>query len=230
MLNTSAEQEKGQESCKEETDELPDLLSSQVQDGPGNKVSCEENSECSSENVQAEVKPSETATDNVTMVNEAVAADGTLLQDAPKERSRSSPVADGKSAQSPTSSSASQSNQKELYPQNPSQDSPKESLPRTSQQPLQEDQAPIFKTPPPTTSTQPDPQSSQARRMKRLQDSLIRLKGVQPKLSGGPKITIDLEEGGEPSAEEKGVVKLKNRFVQHTKHIKVTHQKDVQVK
>lgn len=227
MLNTSTEQEKGQESCKEETDELPDLLSSQVQDGPGNKVSCEENSECSSENVQAEVKPSETETDNVTMVNEAT--DDTLLRDAPKESSRHSPVADGISAQSPTTSS-SQSNQKELSPQKQSHGSPKESLPRTSQQPLQEDQAPIFKTPPPTTSTQPDPQSSQARRMKRLQDSLIRLKGVQPKLSGGPKITIDLEEGEEPSAEEKGVVKLKNRFVQHTKHIKVTHQKDVQVK
>eukprot|EP00057_Strongylocentrotus_purpuratus_P008063 XP_011662537.1 PREDICTED: claspin [Strongylocentrotus purpuratus] len=162
------------------------------------------------------------------MVNEAT--DDALLQDAPKESSRHSPVADGISAQSPTSSSSSsQSNQKELSPQNPSQDSPKESLPRTSQQPLMEDKAPIFKTPPPTTSTQPDPMSSQARRMKRLQDSLIRLKGVQPKLSGGPKITIDLEEGGEPSAEEKGVVKLKNRFVQHTKHIKVTHQKDVQV-
>lgn len=97
-----------------------------------------------------------------------------------------------------------------------------------------------FKTPSPTTAnaaaaaggfsgTQSDLQSSQARRMKLLQDSLSRLKGMQPKLSGSPKLTIDLDEGEELSPQQKGMEKLMQRYVSHTRHIKTATPKEVKV-
>ncbi|XP_063958492.1 claspin-like [Lytechinus pictus] len=232
LLNTSTEEESTVKKVHtEEIDDLPDLLTSQVQDNTENKLHCEESSESSSMETTAEAKAGETDkvdTDNA-VETEPEATNDTLMQDAEAESSCNTPVVDGKSVTSPVSSD---SNTKELSPTKPSNnESPKEEqgLPETSQQSPKEIQTPLFKTPPPTTSTQPDPQSSQARRLQRLQESLNRLKGAQPKLSGGPKITIDLDEGKEPSAEEKGIFKLMKRFVKHTKHVKKTHQKDVQV-
>ena len=89
-----------------------------------------------------------------------------------------------------------------------------------------------FKTPspPPATSSQSTPLSSQARRMKLLQESLSKLKGMKPKLSGTPHNTIDLDEGTEPSPEEKGMAKLMMRFVKHTRHVTPKQKKEVQVK
>ncbi|XP_071485774.1 claspin-like [Diadema antillarum] len=90
--------------------------------------------------------------------------------------------------------------------------------------------APTFKVPSTASpSLPPTPSSSQSRRMQLLQESLKKLKGLKPKLSGGPQATIDLDEGAEPTAEEKGVAKLMKRFVKHTAHVKPTQVKEVQI-